>query len=370
MQSIRLYGLATAALLLAVPALAVGSESFPYDLEDATQQPVIVPHAPAPPVVAGSVYLDMDTPATGSNLETTPLVTAYGTITFHGELLSSTQDVDAVAVGAAGNGLDVDGPNSIAALSFDFDVDSITFIYGGNGGTGNFFALDINNNLLDSFVQASTGAGQPAGPITLSGTDIRTLFWRDSAGSYLCIDNVTIEVGGAPFELDIHPTSCPNPFQYKAKGVLPVAIVGLGVTDVGDIDPATVQLEGVAPLRWSVSDVTSPAGTGPCACSAEGPDGFDDLLLKFSYPEIAAAIGGATTGDVTTLTLTGQMRNGTPFEISDCVVVVGKPGLTYADVGGTPDENGRSVGGGSVGTADDPGTTGSTWSAIKSRFKK
>ncbi|NIN69480.1 MAG: hypothetical protein GTO63_33310, partial [Anaerolineae bacterium] len=52
-------------------------------------------------------------------------------------------------------------------------------------------------------------------------------------------------------DLDIKPGSCPNPLNTRSNAVLPVAILGTDVFDVNDIDPATVMLEGVSPLRWN-----------------------------------------------------------------------------------------------------------------------
>jgi hypothetical protein len=57
----------------------------------------------------------------------------------------------------------------------------------------------------------------------------------------------------ATFEapIDIKPTSCPNPINMGRRGVLPVAIVGTELMPATDVNPETVRLEGVAPLRWS-----------------------------------------------------------------------------------------------------------------------
>jgi hypothetical protein len=144
----------------------------------------------------------------------------------------------------------------------------------------------------------------------------------------------------SPVYFDIKPGSCPNPFNIKwlenidegkgneyaiskKGGVLPAAIVGSESFDVTEIDVSTLLLEGVEPLRSSLEDVTRPAtGGGECACTTEGPDGFDDLTLKFNRQEIAAAIGPGQVGDVVVLTIAGTLLDGTPFEASDCVVIV------------------------------------------------
>jgi hypothetical protein len=129
--------------------------------------------------------------------------------------------------------------------------------------------------------------------------------------------------------VDIKPQSCPNPLNIKSKGVLPVAILGKADFDVATIDPASVALEGVAPLRWAIEDVATPVGTdaGDCGCTTAGPDGFADLTLKFGRQAIVAALGPVSDGDVLTLRLTANLSDGMPIEGTDCVIIrsKGKP---------------------------------------------
>jgi hypothetical protein len=142
---------------------------------------------------AQTILLDADTPATGSDLDVQSLVTPYGNITFSGEIRDKDSDLDFDAAGALGDVFDIDESEQ-ALLTFAFDVQSISFIYGGNIGVFDVEARDINGVALDSFFQASTDFAQPAGPITLSGDGIRSLFWRDPGNAFAAIDNVTIEV--------------------------------------------------------------------------------------------------------------------------------------------------------------------------------
>jgi len=127
--------------------------------------------------------------------------------------------------------------------------------------------------------------------------------------------------------VDIKPQSCPNPLNGKSNGVLPVAVLGTVDFDVSQIDPASVRLEGVAPLRWSIEDVATPFEpfTGKedrFDCTDYGADGFDDLTLKFQTQEIVAALGPVSKGQVLVLTLTGNMLDGPSFEGEDVMVVV------------------------------------------------
>lgn len=75
--------------------------------------------------------------------------------------------------------------------------------------------------------------------------------------------------------LDIKPTSCPNPHNTKSGGVLPVAIMGTEDFDVSVVDPATILLEGVGPIRYNYEDVGTPfyplvGKEGAYACTEEG----------------------------------------------------------------------------------------------------
>jgi len=127
-------------------------------------------------------------------------------------------------------------------------------------------------------------------------------------------------------EIDIKPQSCPNPLNVKSQGVLPVAILGTDVFDVTQIDPATIELEGVAPLRWALEDVATPSGylvdvnEPDCSlCTEEGPDGYPDLVLKFDTQAVVDAIGDVDDGECFVLTLTGNLK-----EEYDAMSIMGK----------------------------------------------
>ncbi len=142
--------------------------------------------------------------------------------------------------------------------------------------------------------------------------------------------------------LDIKPGTCKNPFNIKnfeflmsgnpnAGGKMPVAILGGEGFDVTDIDISTVRLNGVAPLSkgQSFCDLAGPGESdGPCHCGEEGPDGYADLQLKFSNQEIAATrliLSIPVPGETWTLAMTGELNDGTAFQMSDCVTFVGPP---------------------------------------------
>lgn len=145
-------------------------------------------------------------------------------------------------------------------------------------------------------------------------------------------ENGKIYAFGSNVALDIKPLSCPNPLNVKSRGVLPVAILGTEDFDVTQVDPGSVLLEGVAPLRWSLEDVATPFEPFTCKedcldCTDKGPDAYLDLTLKFSTEEIVDALGDVSDGECLVLTLTGNLKEefeGKPIAGEDVVVILKK----------------------------------------------
>jgi hypothetical protein len=167
------------------------------------------------------------------------------------------------------------------------------------------------------------------------------------------------EAGPMSVDIDIKPQSCPNPLNIKpyiqpdlfnhgtadddvlAKGgpgptpppsaVLPVAILGTDNFDVYDVDPSSVQLEGVSATRWAYQDVSTPMeeDADSCDCNTYGPDGYTDLTLKFYYADVVAAVGAVNDGDVIQLFLTGSLTDGTDFEGYDCMIVRAPKSISF-----------------------------------------
>lgn len=153
--------------------------------------------------------------------------------------------------------------------------------------------------------------------------------WQDlrSDGGDIYVARALGETPPIQVRLDIRPEACPNPFNPKSKGVLPAAILGMADLDVRDIDPESIRIEGVAPLRWSYEDVAAPPVDGSeCACTSAGPDGFLDLALKFDLPALASAIGSAAPGSMVVMGLEGFLEDDTAIEGRDCVRIVGGSG--------------------------------------------
>jgi len=119
--------------------------------------------------------------------------------------------------------------------------------------------------------------------------------WFDAIGLWwqtMTISRIPVEV-----PVDIKPGSCPNPTNARSNGDLPVAILGTADLDVTTIDPASIRLAGVAPLRSGYEDVGTPfepyVGKEDCNldCTEMASDGMMDLTLKFDTQEVMAALG-------------------------------------------------------------------------------
>lgn len=208
---------------------------------------------------------------------------------------------------------------------------------------------------LPSLTFVTVGNGVPLSGIVGQYIEVRVVFGRDQGveESPVLFD-LTIR-GVQDVFVDIKPQSCPNPLKLKAgdldgfdgrsgntmaagdgagdpaidegerasKAVIPVAILGTADFDVNEVDGATVMLEGVSPLRWNREDVSTPMGDDAehCECNDYGPDGFEDLTLKFLKSAVVAAIGSVSDGDIISLTLTGQLLDGGSIEGADCMII-------------------------------------------------
>jgi len=177
--------------------------------------------------------------------------------------------------------------------------------------------------------------------ITLIGLDTLEYKICETADPTKC-DTATVTIYVAqPVAVDIKPGSCPNPFNLKSRGVLPVAILGTEDFDVTLIDRGTLSLEwvgpirtsvevaGVTPTRTSTEDVATPfigEITSCESCTELGPDGYMDLTLKFSTQEIVQAIGvdNVNDGECLVLTLTGKLSDDTPIIGQDVLRILKK----------------------------------------------
>jgi len=141
-------------------------------------------------------------------------------------------------------------------------------------------------------------------------------------------------------DLDIRPGDCPNVFNPRSHGVVPMAVVGSSTLDVRAIDVASLRLAGAfSPVRTAFEDAAqASSSSAPCECPPRGTDGVRDLTLKFTSQDVAAALGSVAPGSEAVLTLTGRLADGTSFEASDCMQVsaVRDSGITRMEVRQAP----------------------------------
>lgn len=189
---------------------------------------------------------------------------------------------------------------------------------------------DVSGGSMVSFTETIT-VDEMAAPGEYSAT---VIFYANSypdEGEEIGRQSITITVPAVPF--DVKPQSCRNPLIAKGGGVVPAAVVGTPDFDVTSIDVATLEILGVAPLRWNYEDVATPFSpfTGksdPFDCTDEGGDGFTDLTLKFDKKELVEAIeaefGPLEDGQVLVLEITGEQLDGRAVLGEDVIVILKK----------------------------------------------
>jgi len=240
-------------------------------------------------------------------------------------------DALAAATGGSVQGLSSDGANIASAILAGL-AEVTTDVWGVPGTCD----LDIS---LDPAVHEDVAGGESVSftetisvpNATAPGTyECDVVFWANGypeEGTEIGTQTVTIEVVPIPIEIDIKPTSCPNPLNVNQKGVTPVAILGTDELDVHDVDTASILLEGVAPLRFSYEDVATPYtgdGMDRDACTTAGPDGYMDLVLHFDSVALAEAIAPVADGDVLFLELTGNLLDDRAIAGEDVVWILKK----------------------------------------------
>ncbi len=162
------------------------------------------------------------------------------------------------------------------------------------------------------------------------GANLLAIRGRDFGGESYLDAQITADI---PEELvvevlvDIKPRSCPNLFNVKNKGVLVMAVMGTRDFNVTSIDPASVRLQGVSPIRYDIRDVSAPTDVqSPCDCDSLPPDGLDDLLLFFKRQELVGAIGEEVmvNGASVQLEVSGNLKpafGGIRIGGDDCILV-------------------------------------------------
>lgn len=113
-----------------------------------------------------------------------------------------------------------------------------------------------------------------------------------------------------PITVDIKPGSYPNCFNNDGHGVIPVAILDDAEYDVYEIDPATVELEGLS--------IKAAGKSNKLMAHYEyvDDDDFIDLIVQIEDFD-----GVFSEGD-TIATITGNLFDGTPIQGTDSICIV------------------------------------------------
>ncbi len=199
-----------------------------------------------------------------------------------------------------------------------------------NSTTGNFQGTPISTDCRDtrnSGTLTSGVIGLGANP-TLT---FNTLFEIEGV-SPQAFDRMIIEieeVADLAAAIDVKPGGCPNPFNVKSNGNIPVAILGTTSFDVTDVNASTVTLAGVmnGPQTPLAGDVGTPYGMMPMDCmdcNASGADGFGDWTFYFASPDVTTAIGMVDDGDCHNVMLRGRLNDGTWFSGYDVLKIIKK----------------------------------------------
>ena len=104
------------------------------------------------------------------------------------------------------------------------------------------------------------------------------------AGSNVLIHS-WVELAQGAF-IDISPGVCPSTVEIGLQDLITVALVGTEDFDVEDVDITSLYLGNAAPTRVQYRDVSRPGLGDDCACSDEGGDGLEDMLLQFKIQDL------------------------------------------------------------------------------------
>ncbi|MFC1955006.1 hypothetical protein ACFLWZ_00445 [Chloroflexota bacterium] len=119
--------------------------------------------------------------------------------------------------------------------------------------------------------------------------------------------------------IDIKPCSDPNSINLRSKGVLPVAVLTTDDFDATNVNPTTVELDGVPAIKSEIRDVCVEQVCTDMGCEDIG-DGDLDLLVYFSTPDFETV----WDEDTVEATLTGEDYDGALIQGMNSVRIVTK----------------------------------------------
>ncbi len=235
-----------------------------------------------------------------------------------------------VALGMAGGVSEFDGVTG-APLGHFVPMDSELRVNGlAFDNFGRLLVADIHPVSRVDAYDAVTGA--PMGPFLTDGLG-------DIGGGLSSIPTIISIKPGLELPLDIKPGECPNSFNPRSAGVLPVALLGSMDFDIMMVDVYSLELsraDGVGGHLnlmtsvshgrvWEYDDVGTPFDGDPCDCHEAEGDGYMDIKMKFGSAAVNEALLLSELPHLTEveLVVSGILLDGTPLTATDCILKIG-----------------------------------------------
>lgn len=213
--------------------------------------------------------------------------------------------------GYQGTALRVEGPGGFSNQNLGFTLSPVTLHHFtlAHIGEGLFeITLTDANNEGHTTTMQFMNEGSIGGTISLTRASC------NGSVSEGLFDNVEITIPGNDLVIDIKPGSELNPINLGARGVLPVAV--LATEDFDATDP------GIGWIELSDSELTGTCVPQKSSFEDINGDGFVDLMLHFSLPDLVAS--DCIDASTAELTLSIETMNGAQSSGSDAVSIISK----------------------------------------------
>ena len=171
--------------------------------------------------------------------------------------------------------------------------------------------------IYDNGIEVSTFTYVSNGQAGVDTIEVYANYWD---GTYTAKGSASVEwIDDSPKSASVDLVARPK-LNVKRKGALKVAICSSGNLRVHDVNPESMKLMGVEPVRWKYKDKDYCPG---------GEDGFVDLVVKFKNREVVKSLEGSlkrplVDGEEGKLQLTGSLHDRTPIEENFTVEIINK----------------------------------------------
>jgi hypothetical protein len=170
-----------------------------------------------------------------------------------------------------------------------------------DGGPNGPYEEDVST-VYDNGLWVSTFTYVSNGEAGVDTIEVYANYW---SGSYDAKGSATVEwIADSPKSVLVDVKTARFKLNVKKKGALKIAVCNTNDLNVHDVDPKSVKLMGVEPVRWKLKDRSYCSG---------GHDGFEDLVFKFKNQEVVKALEEAlgrelVDGEPIELEFTGSLK--------------------------------------------------------------